>query len=150
MASYNKVTLLGNLTRDPEQRVTPNGVTITKFGMAVNRKWKDGNGEAREKATFVDVDSFGKPAELISQYCSKGDLLLIDGRLELDQWETESGEKRQKLKIVLENFQLMPRSVQGESGGGESRRSSPPRRREEPAAPEQPELPEVDDDDVPF
>ena len=142
---------MGNLTRDPEQRVTPNGVTIAKFGMAVNRKWKDANGEAREKATFVDIDAFGKPAEIIGQYCSKGDLLLIDGRLELDQWETESGEKRQKLKVVLENFQLMPRSVQGDPGGNkEFRRSSTTSRRGEESSAEQPDLPDIETDEPPF
>ena len=163
MASYNKVTLMGNLTRDPEMRVTPGGTTVTKFGMAVNRKWKDSNGEAREKATFVDIDCFAKPAEIVNEYCKKGDLLLIDGRLELDQWETDAGEKRQKLKVVLENFTLMPRSVQGnaEQAGGRSAapsrpvgRSAAPSRpvgRQGQPEPEQSSLPDMEAGcDVPF
>ena len=87
MANFNKVILAGNLTRDPELRYTPKGTAIAKFGLAINRTWKTETGEAKEEVTFVDVDSFGRQAEVIAQYMKKGRPLLVGGRLRLDQWD---------------------------------------------------------------
>src|SRR5690606_10054060 len=105
MASYNKVILLGNLTRDPELRVTPKGTAICQFGLAVNRKFRDASGSTREEVTFVDIEAWDKQGENISKFCTRGSPLLVEGRLKLDQWDDKtSGQKRSKLKIVLENF----------------------------------------------
>ena len=134
MSSFNKVILLGNLTRDPETRVTTNGLTICKLGMAVSRVFSTREGERKEETTFVDIDAFGKQAEVITKYMRKGKPLMVEGRLKLDQWETNDGQKRNKLKVVLENFQFVGGRDDNATGGGSSdyEESSPPRR----AAPE--------------
>lgn len=114
MSNYNRVILAGKLTRDPEIRHTPKGAAVCKIGIAINRKWKDAEGQAREEATFVDVDAFGKQAEVIGQYFKKGRAILIDGRLKLDQWDDkQTGQKRSRLGVVLESFSFI--------GGGDKR-----------------------------
>lgn len=107
MSSFNKVILLGNLTRDPETRTTPGGTTVAKLGLAVNRKFTTRDGATREEVTFVDIDAFGKMAEIIQKHCIKGKQLMVEGRLKLDQWETSDGQKRQKLSVMLESFQFV-------------------------------------------
>lgn len=106
MASYNKVLLMGNLTRDPEMRMTPSGQAICKFALAVNRTYTGQDGQKKEEVTFVEIDSFGKQAETIGKYMTKGRQLFVEGRLKLDSWE-KNGEKRSRLSVVLENFQFM-------------------------------------------
>lgn len=152
MASFNKVILMGNLTRDPELRVTPKGTAVCQVGIAVNQSYRDKEGNTREETTFVDVDVFGRQAEVIAKYMSKGRPILVEGRLKLDSWETKEGDKRNKLKVVLENFQFVGGrgdSDGGGSGGGSSFEDSapPPRsnRGSSPAA-----SGNVDEDDVPF
>ena len=153
-ASYNKVFLMGNLTSDPETRVTPGGLTITKLGLAVNRRYRTKEGEQREETTFVDIDAFGAQAETIQKYCTKGSGLFVEGRLRLDQWQDKtSGENRSKLGVVLDNFQFIGgRGSDGDHRGGESdegyTQSSPPKRTSRPAAPAATD--EFSDDDVPF
>lgn len=108
MASFNKVILAGNLTRDCELRYTPKGTAIAQFGLAINRKWTNDAGEKKEEVCFVDCKCFGKSAETLAQYTSKGHPLLVEGRLDLDEWEDKtSGQKRQKLNVVVENFQFL-------------------------------------------
>jgi len=121
MTTFNKVILMGNLTRDPESRSLPNGGIVTKFGVAVNRRFTS-NGEAREETTFVDVESWGKQAELIAQHFTKGKPIMLEGRLKLDTWEGQNGEKRSKLLVVLEGFQFVSggNSQGGNSGTSES------------------------------
>ena len=153
MASFNKVILLGNLTRDPELRMTAGGLAIAKFGLAMNRKYTTKDGEAREEATYVDCDAFGRSAETISKYVQKGSPLFIEGRLKLEQWESQNGEKRSKLSVAVDNFQLMPRGGEGGGGGGQSRGYddvSPPARQQGNTRPAQPAPVEDIDDDVPF
>jgi single-strand DNA-binding protein len=105
MNGYNRVTLAGNLTRVPELSYTPKGTPVAKFGMALNRKWKNGDGDLQEDCTFVDVTAFGPKAETIAKHVAKGRPLLVEGRLQLDQWDDkQSGEKRSKLYVVLEEF----------------------------------------------
>ncbi len=133
MASFNKVILLGNLTRDPETRVTANGNTICKLGMAVSRVYSTRDGERREETTFVDIDAFGKQAEVITKYMRKGRPLMVEGRLKLDQWETNEGQKRSKLGVVLENFQFVGGRDDNDSSGGGYEQSSPPKRDSGPA-----------------
>mgnify|MGYP001774526696 CR=1 FL=1 len=129
MASFNKVILMGNLTRDPELRVTPNGNSICKLGLATSRVYSTRDGERREETTFVDIDAFGKQAEVISKYMRKGRPIMVEGRLKLDQWESD-GQKRSKLGVILENFQFLGSRDDNDSnsGGGDYERSSPPRR----------------------
>jgi single-strand DNA-binding protein len=106
MASYNKVIMLGNLTRDPELRTTPKGTSVCSFSLALNRRYKTESGEDRDETTFVDIEAYGKQAELIGKYLSKGRPLMVEGRLKLDSWE-KNGEKRSRLKVVTENFQFV-------------------------------------------
>jgi single-strand DNA-binding protein len=129
MASFNKVILMGNLTRDPELRVPAStGNPLCNFGLAVNRRYRVGD-EQREETTFVDLTAFGRQAEVIAKYCSKGSSILVEGRLKLDQWESQSGEKRSKLNVIVENFQFGARGDSDSSGGGGSYESSSPPKR---------------------
>jgi len=108
MAYLNKVFLIGNLTRDPELRVTPKGTAICSFGLAVNRQFRDESGTARDETTFVDIEAWGKQAELVAKYLARGAPAMIEGRLKLDEWQDKtSGAKRSKLKVVLENVQFL-------------------------------------------
>ena len=108
MASYNKVLLMGNLTRDPEVRYTPKGTALANLGVAVNRVWTTESGEQKEEVTFVDIEVWGRQAETAGQYLSKGRPVFIEGRLKLDSWEDkESGQKRNKLKVVAERVQFL-------------------------------------------
>ena len=117
MAYLNKVFLIGNLTRDPELRVTPKGTSICQFGIAVNRQFKDESGATRDETTFVDIEAWGKQGELVSKYLTKGSLAMVEGRLKLDQWDDKtSGQKRSKMKVVLDNVQFL--STRGGAGGG--------------------------------
>lgn len=134
MASFNKVILIGNLTRDPEMRVTPNGNTICKLGLAVSRAYNTRDGERREETTFVDIDAFGKQAEVISKYMRKGRPIMVEGRLRLDQWEGNDGQKRSKLSVVLETFQFLGGRDDNAGSGGGYEQSSPPQRSAAPAS----------------
>ena len=101
MASFNKVILIGNLTRDPEMKYTPKGTAVARLGLAVNRRYTTESGEAKEEVTFIDIDAWGKQAEVIAQYCRKGRPLMIEGRLKLDQWDDkQTGQKQSKLRVV--------------------------------------------------
>lgn len=155
MANLNKVMLIGNLTRDPELRVTPKGTAICTFSLAVNRKFKDESGGEREEVTYVDIEAWGKSGENISKYCTKGRPLFVEGRLRLDQWEDKTTkEKRSRMKVVLENFQFLgsrgdsPAGGGGE-GGGENRYAGPTSRPSAPR-PSAPAPQENLDEDVPF
>jgi len=161
MANFNKVILAGNLTRDPELRYTPKGTAIAKFGLAVNRTWTGEDGQKHEEATFVDIDCFGKQAEVISQYLRKGRSILIEGRLKLDQWDDkQTGQKRSKLGVVLESFSFIDSNREGGAGGGgapaaSSAQVARPARPARPAASAPPPVDQGSDeppqgDDVPF
>ena len=150
MASFNKVILVGNLTRDPELRYTPKGLAIAKIGIAVNRQWRTETGEQKEEVTFVDVDAFGKQAETLGQYMRKGSPILIEGRLRLDQWDDkQTGQKRSKLGVVVEGFQFLG-SGQRSDGGGAPAASRPQRSTTPPPADSEPDMPPQESDDVPF
>lgn len=108
MANLNKVMLIGNLTRDPELRVTPKGTAICGFSLACNRKYRDESGADREEVTYVDIEAWGKAAENIAKYVVKGRPLFVEGRLRLDQWEDKvTKEKRSRMKVVCDNFQFL-------------------------------------------
>jgi single-strand DNA-binding protein len=151
MANFNKVMLMGNLTRDPEVRYTPKGTAIATIGLAVNRVWSTESGEKKEEVTFVDVDVWGKQAETIGQYMGKGKPIFIEGRLKLDSWDDkESGQKRSKLKVVCESFQFIgaPKGM-GEVSEKPPARSSAPSR---PAKPVEEDAAPTGggDDNIPF
>ncbi len=119
MASYNKVLLMGNLTRDPQLKYLPSQTPVVEFGLACNRKFKSASGEDREEVTFVDCSAFAKTAELINQYFTKGKPIFVEGRLKFDEWEDkQGGGKRSKLRVVVENFQFIGGRDGGGGGGG--------------------------------
>jgi single-strand DNA-binding protein len=136
MTSFNKVILMGNLTRDPEVRYTPNGIAVASFAIAVNRKYKQGD-ETKEEVSYIDIVVFGKQAESCGQYINKGDSVLIDGRLQQRRWETEEGQKRSKVEVVAQSVNFMPK--RSSAGQGASHGQAEPT----------PEVP-VDEGDIPF
>jgi single-strand DNA-binding protein len=138
MPALNKVLLMGNLTRDPELRVTPKGTPICQFSLAINRQFKMESGETREEVIYVDVEAWGKQGETIAKYCVKGRPLYVEGRLRLDQWEDKNTkEKRSRMKVVLEQFQFLGdgRGAGGGGGGGGGYSSGSSGGGEEPSAP---------------
>jgi single-strand DNA-binding protein len=156
MASFNKVILVGNLTRDPELRYTPKGTAIAKIGLAVNRVWTNEAGEKKEEVTFVDVDVFGRTAENVGQYMRKGRPLLVEGRLRLDQWDDkQTGQKRSRLGVVAETVQFLG-SPAGSEGGAPAAPRPPRPAAAAAAAPSAPAPEPVEgdappeSDDVPF
>ena len=156
MANLNKVLLMGNLTRDPEVRYTPKGTAVAELGIAVNRIYSGENGEKREEVTFVDVTVWGRTAENVGEYLKKGRPVFIEGRLQLDSWEDkQSGQKRNKLKVVADNVQFLGSRGGGASGGGPEEGEEAPRSR--PASGARSSAPaksappaEPDDDEIPF
>ncbi len=156
MANFNKVILLGNLTRDVEMRHTQGGQALAKFGMAINRKYTV-NGEAKETTCFVDLTAWGRQAEVLSQYVKKGSQLFIEGRLEYSTWEAEGGGKRSKLEVVVENFQFVGSksgggggSAAGDDGGGERRGGGARRPAQQESGGTGGAAGEVDYGDIPF
>ena len=151
--SVNKVFLMGNLTRDVELKYTPSNQPVATFGLAMNRRYKTRDGENREETTFVDCEAWARTAEVMSEYLSKGRPVFIEGRLKLDQWQDKDGNKRSKLRVVVENFQFV--DSRGSAGGGGGDRSSAPEQTASANAPSaasagsgqhQP----VSEDDIPF
>lgn len=159
--SFNKVILMGNITRDIELKHTNSNQAVAQIGMAVNRRWRTPEGEQREEVTFVDCEAWGKTAEMMKQYFGKGRPVMIEGRLKLDTWQDkESGQNRSKLKVVVENFHFVDSKPGGGEGGGSGEgggyrpvsggapRSSAPRQ-QAPAASNQGHQP-IDESDIPF
>lgn len=155
MANVNKVILIGNVTRDPEVKFTPKGSAVTDVSLAINRNYTLDNGEKREETTYVDVELWGRLAEIAGEYAKKGRPIYIEGRLRMDSWEDKtSGQKRSRMKVVGENLQLLGgRPSGGSSGGGEyeggGQQESRPQRTSRPA-PSQPPQSSEPDDDIPF
>jgi single-strand DNA-binding protein len=120
-ASFNKVMLMGNLTRDPQVKQLPSNTTVVEFGIAVSRRFKTASGEDREEVAFVDCSAFGRQAETISQFCTKGKPLFIEGRLKYDTWDDKQGNgKRSKLSVVVEHFQFLPSNRDSQAEGAAS------------------------------
>jgi len=145
MANFNKVMLMGNLTRDPQLSYTPNQTAVVDFGMAINRKWTGQDGNQRDETCFVDCRMFGRRAEVVNKYCKKGNPLFVEGRLTFDSWEAQDGTKRSKLRVTVDNFEFIGGggSAGGGGGGGQARQSYGG------GAPA-PDQPPVSDDDIPF
>jgi single-strand DNA-binding protein len=151
---FNKVTLLGNLTRDPELKSTPSGQSVASFSLAVNRSWKNASGETQEAVDYIDCNAWGKAGEIITQYMQKGRPILISGRLQQRSWEQE-GQKRSKVEVVVEDFNF----IGGGDGGGGSTSYQPSESSSTPAAkPSKKDEAPTDDlgnepinlDDIPF
>ncbi len=119
MANYNKIILVGNLTRDPQLSFLPSQTPVVEIGLAVNRRWRSKEGEQREETCFIDCRAYGKQAETINQYMKKGRPLLVEGRLQLDSWQSQDGQKRSKHRVIIENFQFMGGGGAGGAQGGQ-------------------------------
>jgi single-strand DNA-binding protein len=156
MASFNKVILVGNLTRDPQLSYLPSQTSVVEFGLAVNRRWRSPDGQNREEVCFIDCRTYGKQAETINQYMTKGKQILIEGRLQLDTWEGKDGVKRSKHRVYVERFAFL-----GPPGPGAPRAAaapaapaSPPQTHpeevEEPAPPAEDAPPAAEGDNIPF
>ena len=145
MPGFNRVLLLGNLTRDPVLKQLPTQTQVVEFGLAINRKFRTPAGEDRVDTVFVDCSAFGKLADTIVHYCQKGRPLFVEGRLRYDSWEDKAGVKRSKLSVVVENFQFV-----GSRDGGNQ--TAPRQSKGEPqrAQTRRPETVSVKQDDVPF
>ena len=163
MFSLNKAMIVGNLTRDPELRTTPSGKSVCSFGVATNRRWKDQDGNPKEEVEFHDVVSWGKQAEIISQFLKKGNKAYIEGRLQTRSWEGQDGVKRQRTEIITENFiMLTPKSggapeiekeVEIEKKDDQSHTEKKSKSKEPTAAADKPsttDKEEIDLDDIPF
>lgn len=159
MPNLNKVMLMGNLTRNPELRVTPKGTAVCQFGLAVNRRWKDDHDKDMEEVTFIDITAWGKTGEVIAKYFTKGRPIFVEGRLKFDQWEDkQSGQNRSKLSVMLERFEFL-----GGRDGGDGSQSdapddtdqtrthrAPPPRAPGGGRPAPAPQHDIDDSDVPF
>ena len=159
MPNLNKVMLIGNLTRDPEIKYTPKGTAIAAFGLAVNRNYTTESGEKREEVTFIDLEAYARLAEIIGEYCKKGRPIFVEGRLKLDTWDDkQSGQKRSKMKVIVETMQLLGGREGGQGGGGDFEGghgggAPQQQQRRAPAAPPRPAAdPDLDaaPDDIPF
>ncbi len=163
---YNRVILVGNLTRDVEIRYSQSGSAIGKVGIATNRRFKGANGEQRDETMFIDLTFFGRTAEIANQYLRKGSKVLVEGRLVLEQWTAQDGTKRSKHSITVDNLQMLDRPGEnqgggGNYGGGESYNqggnsyqqptapAAAPSQSQQPAQPSVPEI-DIDEDEIPF
>lgn len=177
MGNYNKIFLMGNLTRDPTMKYLPSNTPVVEFGLAVNRRFRRQDGEQGEETLFVDCEAFGRTAEVINQYLKKGKPIFVEGRLKLDQWQDKDGNKRSKHRVTVESFQFVDSrggdnaaghgsdedhgsAPQGQGdgqheqhGGYNTPRPAPPPQqgRANPALPpSQSQAPEMESDDIPF
>ena len=149
MPNYNKVMLMGRLTRDPEVRYSANGTAITNIGLAVNRNWRNQDGQTQEEVTFVDVTAFGKRGEAVGQYLKKGRPIFIEGHLRMEQWDDkQTGQKRSKLAIIMDAFEFIDSRGEGEGGNFSGGGGAPAAGGAAPAAGGGGGF--AEDDDVPF
>ena len=151
MANFNKIMLLGNLTRDPQLTYLPSNTPVVEFGLAVNRRYKRQDGEQVEETLFVDCRTYGRGAEVLNQYCAKGRQLFVEGRLQLDRWQDKEGNQRSKHRVIVENFQFI--GSRGEGAGAQSHDDEPsaaaPPSRNTPSAPP-PDFGGDENQDIPF
>jgi len=155
MASFNKVILMGGLTRDPELKQAASGVKVADLSLAITEQWKDKSGESRENTCYVDVVVWNRQAELCCQYLSKGRQILVEGRLQLDEWTNQQGEKRSKLRVRADRVQFMSdgskRSGTSASSGSDLDNNAPATQSQSAPAPASPDIDDLgDEDDLPF
>ena len=149
MSTCNRVFLMGNLTRDPEVRYTPSGTAVGDLGLAVNETYKNKAGETVESTVFVDVEVWARQAETCAEYLYKGSSVFVEGRLKLDQWENQQGEKRSKLRVRADRVQFLG-SPKRTAEAGDAPAATPSASTPAPEAPAAPAAPVADDDDIPF
>jgi len=153
MASYNKVILMGNLTRDPQLSYTPNQTAVVDFGLATNRRWTGQDGSQREETCFVDCRAFGRMAENINKFFNKGRPIFLEGRLTFDSWTAQDGSKKSKLRVTVENFTFLPGTggPGGPGGPGAGAGAEPPEQAYDEAGPprNRPNEP-IPDSEIPF
>ncbi len=149
MASYNRVILAGNLTRDPQLSYTPSNTALCEFGMATNRRWRDRDGNQKDEVCYVDLNAYGRTGETINQYMRKGRAILVEGRLRFRQWTNKEGQNRSKLDVLVENFSFLD---SGGGGGGGSRPAARPAQAEaaEEAPPAEEYVPPPENPEIPF
>ncbi len=156
MANFNKVILMGNLTRDPQLSYLPSNTPVSEMGIAVNRRYRRQDGESGEETLFIDCRAYGRQGEILANYVSKGSPLMIEGRLQLSQWQDREGNPRSKHRVIIENFQFMGGGTP--SGSSEPPTSTPPSSSPSPP-PSSPSAPAAsqeeppgpgEDDDIPF
>ena len=157
MASYNKVILMGNLTRDPEMRYVPSGTAVTNFGLAMNERYTDRQtGEQKESPCFVEITAWGRQAEIVNEYLTKGSPVFLEGSLKFDSWEADDGTKRNRLSVTAFRIQLIGgRRDSDEMGGGyagaqPAAAPTQPAPYQEAPAPQASSTPPSTDDDIPF
>src|SRR5579864_7378286 len=161
MANYNRIVLVGNLTRDPQLKYLPSQMAVVDFGLAVNHKWRSKDGQDREEVLFIDCSCFGKGAEIINTYCQKGKQLMVEGRLKLDVWEDkQGGGKRSKHTVVVDNFQFLgsrdgggsapPQAYDENSGGAPAPARPPARPSQQQPRPPQRQQPQQPPAEAPF
>lgn len=126
MRDLNKVTLMGNLTRDPEVRTTPNGQTVTSFSLALNRSWNDQQGNRQDAVEYIDIVAWGKLGEIVGQYLAKGRRAYIEGRLQTRSWEAQDGSKRYKTEVIANDLIMLDRAPSGDSSNYDQKESSKP------------------------
>ncbi len=136
MANFNKVILVGNLTRDPQISYLPNQTAVAELGMAINHRWRDAQGNNKEDVCFIDCRVYGKQAEVCGQYLSKGKQLLVEGRLQFSMWEGKDGQKRSKHRVIVDRFQFLGAPGGAPAGGGQGGQSRPAPQRQAPQAPQ--------------
>ena len=149
MANYNKIILVGNLTRDPQLSYLPSQTPVADFGLAVNRRWRGQDGQDREETCFVDCRTFGKQAETLNKYMSKGRPILVEGRLRYETWEGKDGTKRSKHSVVVEQFQFLGGGGGGE-GGASRQAARPARGGQQQSEPMPPSYDDIGGEDIPF
>ena len=151
MPSLNKVFLMGNLTRDPEVRYTPKGTAVTDLSIAINTVYRTQEGDEKEEVTYVDIVTWGRQAETCGQYLTKGAPILVEGRLQLDQWEDKDGQKKSRLRVRAERVQFLgkPRNAEFREGTPQAKNSEKSVARQEKASSSAEEIP-LEDDDIPF
>lgn len=140
--NLNKVFLIGNLTKDPELKTLPSGASVTSFGIATNRVWKNDKGENQQDTQFHNIVSFGKQAEVISQYLNKGSLALVEGRIQTRSWDAQDGSKRYMTEIVAERVQFGPRNAGGAGG------NTPPKQENKKSSDDMPVIDMDADNDI--
>lgn len=146
--NLNKAMIIGNVTRDPEVRTTPSGQTVTSFGVATNRRWKDQSGQQKEQVEYHNVVAWRKLADIIGQYVKKGSKIYVEGRLQTRSWDDQSGVKRYKTEIIAENMIMLDKKGEAGMVEGEVKKSSPADESTQPEPPS--EEPEINVEDIPF
>ncbi|MFA5838778.1 MAG: single-stranded DNA-binding protein [Candidatus Paceibacterota bacterium] len=149
---FNKAFVIGNLTRDPEMKALPSGISVTTFSVATNRVWKDKEGKQQENVDFHNIVVFGRQAETVSQYLKKGSMVMVEGRMQTRSWDAQDGTKKYRTEIVADRIQFGPKSGNSAGGGNSTGFSKKSKKDEAPEELDTIQYPadEINPDDIPF